>query len=530
MSVHRWKIESDSIAAVVVNPTWSGEIDHALENDAVFFRAKSGELKFQKEDYTTIKDAPDCELIEVYLEEKCDVTWNEKWRGTFTTYDCKFDENKCVARVTPKPKDDYGCIFENWEVEQVVGFGVAIDVRPIGGIYDSGQQCCLVCITPPPSGALCAVPDDWCFQANYFQDSVCPPDGNQLWMSCFHRIVGVGTPSTPPPYGTGWTYLSGNDWWRCPDPEETELPVFDQGRDFNAVIEYLVDQLGCGLTVRSHFFGINATHTAPPTNDAYDFSDTNFQALQLHQKSDIKRPFATDPAQTFVWKMNLKKLLEDFRVMLNVFWTIDGTDMIIEHVSYFAETVGLDLTTSNIPIEYGKQEASAPNIENYKWMDNAATFTETHRGWPISYGDCGDGKKDNQVNYFSNDIFYISTVENQEEIADAGFCLIATQVVDGENVIVANNACLGWEQLHENLHKHRRFFAEGNMNDTPNTAFLSTIKTRKLNEFTVKVCCDDTFSLLDSIDTLAGEASVQKATFNYFAGQNAVMVKIDANV
>lgn len=531
MSVHRWKIESDSISAVVVNPTWSGEIDKSLENDAVFFRAKSGELKFQKEDYTTIKDAPDCELIEVYLEQKCDASWVEQWRGTFTTYDCKFDENKCVARVTPKPKDGYVCLMDGWEIDRQIGYGSPVSVRPFGGTYHVGFCCsdCIPSASAPPSGPVCATPDDWCYMGSEYSPAPCP-DGEERWMSCFHRIIGVGTPTTPPPYGTGWTYISGNDWWRCPDGDEIAAPPFDQGRFFNERIEFLVDELGCGLTVRSHFFGINATHTAPPSNDAYDFATANLQALQIHQKSDIKRPFATNPARDFVWKMNLKKLLEDFRVKFNVFWMIDGTDMIIEHISYFSETIGLDMTTSNIAIEYGKQEASAPNIEYFKWMDAEATFTETHRGWPISYGDCGEGKKENRVNYFSNDIFYISTVENQEEIADAGFCLIATEEVDGENVIIGNNECLGWEQLHENLHKHRRFFLEGNMNDTPATTFLSTIKTRKLNEFTVKVCCDDDFSLLDSIDTLAGEASVQKASFNYFTGQNAVMVKIDANV
>jgi len=535
MSVHRWKIESDSIAAVVVTPTWSGEIDYSLENDAVFFRAKSGELKFQKEDYTAIHDAPDCELIEVYLEERCDATWVEQWRGTFTTYDCKFDENKCVARVTPKPKDDYVCTLTSWTDEYLVRAGSPIIARPIAGTYEAGVGCCSECVPfgdPIPTDPVCDVPDDYCFDKNTSEYEHDGPLCEYLVTSCFHRIVGqgTGTGATPPTYGTGWTYISGDDWWRCPDDVETEIPVFDQGRVFNDCLELLVSQYPCGLTVRSHFFGLNAIHDAAPSNDAYDFAIAKLQALQLHQKSDVKRPFATNPAQSFVWKMSLKKLLDDLRVIFNVYWKIDGTDLILEHFSYFAEAAGLDLTETNIAIEYGKQEASAPNVENFKWMDLEATFTETHKGWPISYGDCGDGKLDHRVNYFSNDIFYIYTVENQEEIADAGFCLVATEVIDGQNIIIENNDCLGWEQLHENLHKHRRFFLEGNMNDTPATTFLSSLKTRKLNAFTVKVCCDDVFDLTDSIDTLAGVASVQKATFNYFAGHNARMVKIDAIV
>jgi hypothetical protein len=530
MSVHRWKIESDSIPAAIVNPTWDGKVENTLENDAIFFRSKVGELKFQKSDYTTIKGAPDCEKLSVYLEEKCGETWSEVWRGTFTTYDVSFNENQCLAKVTPKPVDAYDCIYANWETDIVVAIGTVITVKPIGGVYDAGQQCCLECITPPAIGPLCAVPDGWCFQSNSFQDSVCPPDGNQLWMSCFHRIVGVGTPTNPPPYGTGWTYLSGNDWWRCPDGEETEVPVFDQGRWFNDVLEYMVGELACGLTVRSHFFALNNTHTGPPANDAYTFSDTYLQALQLHQKSDIKRPFSSDPAQSFTWKMNTKRLLEDLRRMFNVFFIVDGSDLIIEHCSYFASVSGIDLTQRNIELEYGKADAGAPNIEVFKWADRDATFTVEHKGFPISYGDCGAGKQEIQVNYFSNDVYYIATVENQEEVADAGFCLIATEVVDGENIVIDNNNPLGWMALHENLHKDRRYFMEGTMNDTPDTAFLTTLKTRRLKELSVKVCCDDGFNLTDTITTLAGDASVQKATYNYFQGTDSKMVKIDANI
>lgn len=536
MSVHRWKIQADSIPAAIVSPTWDGKVENTLENDAIFFRSKVGELKFQKADYTTIHGAPDCELISVYLEEKCGETWSEVWRGTFTTYDVSFNENQCLAKVAPKPVDAYDCIYANWDTDIVVAIGTVVTARPVGGTYEAGQQCCTECLdgesSLPPDAPVCAVPAGWCFQANYFQ-SYCSdevPFRDEFWMSCFHRFVGVGTPTTPPPYGTGWEYLSGNDWWTCPGTEETQAAPFDQGRWFNDVLEYMVGELACGLTVRSHFFGINATHTAPPSNAAYTFAQDNLQALQLHQKSDIKRPFASDPAQSFTWKMNLKRLSEDFRRMFNVFFIVDGADLIIEHCSYFASVSGLDLTQRNIELEYGKTDAGAPNIEIFRWADREATFSTEHQGYPISYGDCGTGKQDIQVNYFSNDIYYISTVENQEEIADAGFCLIATEPLGGESIVIDNNNPLGWVALHENLHKDRRYFLEGNMNDTPGATFLSTVKTRKLKEFSVNVCCDDAFNLTDTIETLVGDASIQRATYNYFQGSNSKSIKIDANI
>jgi hypothetical protein len=508
-------------------------VEHTLEENAVYLRSKvNGDFTFKNAEYTLIKDVPDCELIEIYLEELCGETWSEKWRGSFTTYDVRFNENKCLAIVSPKTFDEYECFLEEWETEIVVSAaGVATIVTPFAGTYDAGALCCEACYEVEPIGPSCAVPDYYCFDTNYITGSStdCPP-GENLWRSCFHRIVGIGTPTTEPPYGTGWEYISGNDWWRCPDEIDLTVPKFDQGRNWTDVLDHMALSGTCGLTVRSHFFGLNATHAAPPSNIAYTFATDNLQALQLHQKSDIKRPYATDPAQSFTWKMTWRKLLEDLRIMLNVYWKIDGTDLILEHISYFEATLGTDYSNTNIALEYGKQEGGAPNVERFFWVDVAATFTEPHLGYPISYGDCGQGKIDRNINYFSNDITYIATVSNPEEITDAGFCLIATEDVDGNTAILDNNNPLGWVALHENLHKHNRYFATGNMNDTPDTAFLSTIKTRNLTPFTALVCCGDNFDPSQNITTLAGVGQIQKATVNYFAGKEANKVTIEANI
>jgi len=535
MSVHRIKIESTSVPATVVYPSWSGEVEHTLENDSVFLRSKvNGDFTFKNAEYTIIKDVPDCELIEIYLEELCGETWSEKWRGSFTTYDVRFNENKCLAIVSPKPFDEYECFLEEWETDIVVSAaGVVVEVTPFAGTYEGGE-CCYQCSDTelPADEPVCLTPANWCFNSPTWlsgSSTTCDPGFNQF-TTCFHRIVGIGTPTTPPPYGTGWTYISGNDWWRCPDAGDLVTPKFDQGRDWKEVLEHMALSNTCGLTVRSHFFGLNATHDAPPDNIAYTFATDNLQDLQLHQKSDIKRPYATDPAQSFTWKMTWRKLLEDLRIMLNVYWKIDGTDLILEHISYFEATLGTDYSNTNIALEYGKQEGGAPNVERFFWVDVAATFTEPHLGYPISYGDCGEGKITRNLSYFSNDVSYIATVSNPEEITDAGFCLIATEVVDGDRVIIDNNNPLGWVALHENLHKHNRYFATGNMNDTPDTAFLSTIKTRKLTPFTALVCCGDEFDPSQNITTLAGVGQIQKATVNYFAGKEANKVTIEANI
>jgi hypothetical protein len=529
MAKTRWKIVSDSIPEVQVDPTWSGLVSHDRVNDGVYFRAKlDGEMVFHKADYQTVKDAPDCEEIEVFLEEYCDSAWVERFRGTFTTYDCAFDEDRCTASVTPKLKDDYICFLKEYTLDKTVAnAGPVVTADPFAGTYQGGQECCMDHVAPTPggpTGPVCAVPSGYCFDKNYFQDAV-DGLGNELWQSCFHRVVGVGTPTTPPPYASGWTYISGNDWWRCPGNDDLEFVPLDNGRWLNDILEHLASETLCSLTVRSHFFNLNATHDAPPDNTPYTFAEDNCHKLQVHQKSDVKRPDSTNPAQSFVWKMSFKKLLDDLENMFNVYWKIDGSDLILEHITYFEAAEWLDLSQKSIVKLYEKSENGAPNREEYKYVDKEATFTADFAAYPITYGACGEGTREVTLNYFSNDVVYIRTTDNQAEISDSGFCMVATQEVGAENAIILNNTPMGWSALHENLHKQRRFFPSGMMNDNPES-FTFLRKTRKLEPITVAHCCGDAFDPAGYITTTIGEATVERVTKNYFQDT----VKIEANL
>jgi len=535
MSKVRWQIESDSISAQTVSPVWDGAVEHSIFSQQIFFRARISEILFLGEDRATILSAPDCEEIQIWAEEKCGEDWNEIWRGTFTTYDLKLDENKCTARVVPEVLDGYTCVFKTWENEVVVIDGPKVKVKPFAGKYEAGAECCLDCVPTNPVGPLCAVPDGWCFQGNTSQEAACGDDPapgdpyDEVWMSCFHRVTGIGTPTDPPPFGSGWELLSGSTWWRCPGDTDLVLPVFDEGRWFNDCFEFLAGSQECPLTVKSHFFGINADHDAPPDNIAYDYAVAYLQEMQLHQKSDIKRPFDTNPAQSFVWKMTLRRLLDDLRTMFYVSWVIDGSDLIVEHRSYFESAPTLDVSKRNIRLEYGKQEGQAPNEEFFFWSDKDATVGPNHIAAPIRYGACGSGKEEYRVNYFTNDVLYLFTVQNSEEAADSGFSLISTEEIDGERVIIEGNRPLGFPLLHENLHLWGRFFENGTMNGDP-TVFESVKKTRSLEPFTVKICCDDEYTPQSGIITKIGDAQPERVTINYNAGANARNVKIEANL
>jgi hypothetical protein len=485
-------------------------------------------LTFSGADYTLVFEIPDCELITVVLEELCGEGWTEIFSGTFTTYDVKFDKDLCSASVTPEPVDDYACLFESWTTDRVVSnAGDVVQLHPFGGDYFSGNQCCtaLVPIGDYSDEPVCDVPAGWCFEKSV-QQNVIDGLGNEVWMSCFHRITAEGTALDPPPFSSGWTLLSGTTWWRCPgEAGDINYGVLDNGRLFNDIIEYLFDQMGCGFTVRSHFFGINDTHDAPPTNAAYDFAALYCQALQVHQKSDVKRPYATNESQSFVWRMSLKKLLEDLETMMQVFFIIDGTDVILEHSTYFEAIEWMDASETDMAIKYEKAENSAPRREHFFFVDKDADVSVEFKAQRISYGNCGVGGVERTLNYFTNDIQYINDIANDAEIADTNFCLVASVLVDGQYSVIQDNEPMGWPALHENLHLWRRYFIEGTMNAAP-TTFLGTLKTRELEPFSLPHCCDEVLTPTGYIVTSVGNADVQKVTKDYFADR----ITIEANI
>ena len=531
MSVHRIKIESLSTPATVVLPTWSGKTEAAREDDTVFFRDKlSGDFNFIGADYTLIKNVPDCERIDIYLEEYCGGTWAEAWRGSFTTYDVKFNESACNASVKPELADRYECFLKEDKVEIDFADVELVSVKGLVGEYVAGQECCTSIIDeddPTPTDPVCDVPAFYCFDKNYRHEPFFSPFSTIT--SCFHRITATGTATEPPPYGDGWEKIFDTTWWRCPVPGESFFGRMNRGRFFANVLDHMGVNGPCPLTVRSHFFNINATHAAPPDNIAYDYAAEHLSLMTIHQKSDVKRPDATNPAQDFVFKLSWDKLLEDMRSIFNVYWELnDDGDMILEHVSYFEAATGLDVTGRNIVLEYGKGEESAPNEERFQWFDQAGFSTE-HAGVPIKYGDCGNGIKTVAVNLFSNDIFYIKQIENQAEISDQGWCLVSNIEVDGTYYVKDYNYPLGWEMLHDNLHLHGRPFAEGEVNGLE-TTFLSVRPSRKLTSFNVNICCDDDFNPADNILTALGTVEVDKVTTNYFAGKDTRILTIDARI
>jgi len=513
----RIKISSSTVSETILtqeNIAWGFEFDRKTEADRLYHtHSPRGEIVLVKDNFDLINGVTDnCEEFAITVEKYCAGDWAEEWVGVFTKFDCKIDESRCRLTIKAKTDDKYRCVSKVWEndVNIYAGTGTQIQVREFYGTFEAGiQECheCRVFSTPTPvcsSSTACVERTD-VFPGGLLNDC---PSGQYYAVTYFHRITGTGTTLLPPPYGSGWTLLSGTTWWRCPDDESFKIGVLKYGRRFDAVLEKLVAQVDCGLTVRSHFFGINATHAAPPDNDAYDYAALYYQDMTIHQKSDVKRPDG-DQSYAFIWKMKLKEKLEDLQFLFNAFWWIDGDDLIIEHVSYRVSTAGIDRSAQVIPkeIEY---EVTTPKEETYVFVDEDCS--DFFKGVPIT-NNCGNDKKERRCSLFSTDLVFICDEANQDRINDDKWVLISNTVDSGSYFVNDQNKPLAWTNLHDKLHRHYRPGTAGTINGADVT-FLSTRPVKKAPSFVAPYCCGDDVDPAKYVTTQLGNGFVQEQTEN----------------
>ena len=516
MSRTRVKISSTSITEVEISPIWLGEFTRSIVRDRVYYEhGLKDDLTLTGDDFALINDLENpCEKVLVIVERLCGEDWNEYWRGSFTKFDTQRDFGgikvpQCLLTAKIKPENAYTCLQLEWDDE--INFHSAsavISVKSTAGTYEILGSCtfCTGTLDPDPCDDL-VVSGEACLEYQNIAADPLSAGGYRATFS-YHRVIGVGTPTEPPPYDTGWTHLSGNDWWKCPDDEKIQIGVLGNGRRFDDTLEYILAQTGCGLTLRSHFFGINATHAAPPDNLAYDYATENYQDITIHQKSDVKRPDSTNPSLSQVWKMKLKDVLDDLQ-NLQLFYKIDGTDLILEHISYFDSSAGADYTATpmKLALEY---DAETPKRELFKFCD--PDVSPLFAGFPITYN-CGNGDKERRMKLFNFDVPFIVDPLNQDKVSDDQFVLICNKIIEGEYIIIDKNYPLRWYNIHANLFMHYRPFISGTMNNEA-TTFLSTQKTQKQPEFEVGLCCDEDFDATKYITTRLGQGRIMNSVEN----------------
>jgi len=271
------------------------------------------------------------------------------------------------------------------------------------------------------------------------------------------------------------------------------------------LLEYIINDILPGTTLASDFL----TAAANPVT----LGQNRFDVLTIAQKSDIKYPGAAIPAS--VGMLSFNKIMHILRC-LNLRWDYDGTDIIVEHVSYFVPAPGgIDIRTQALAVasnKYKYLKEDMPKYERFNWMEADTEFS----GLPIEY----DSQCVNQDPYsnftelmfdVSTDIIYINNCmadpDLNDTISNDGFVLLCnnSNSVRVGHIPVINetrfNGDLSWYSLHEYFFRHDMSIIDGILNGIA-TTFYSAKKTKQ-QDVSVVLC--DTFDPNEEITTELGE-------------------------
>lgn len=533
MANYRVKIGSTDMGLVsaVVPVGWDSVLDYKPDADSVAYNVGvktdvtlncarlPSEWGGDKPDtFQTLVDASDgCEVFQFAVEVECAGEWAEVWDGEFSSKDWKVDLDKKTITVRPKRTSDADCIRSVWTDTQNP-FGLTpVTVKPYFAQYQvveeivPGWPWADPCDTPP------TVPQ-FCHEST--SETQSPGEAPGVLKTCVYSysryvLSGSCSGSTPlmPDTWNPWTILdddcpTGSTWYNCETLASTVVFRFDNGRMFKDVIEYLVNQTGCGLGVVSDFFDINPDATAP-ANDAYAAAEAKLHNLVLFQKSDVKRHSASDKSKEPAWDIRLRDVLVDLAAMFNIRWRADAGVFRLEHVSYFEAQAGNDYTTALYERRLDADKAEIVKTAKFRFRDERCT--DYFKGVPITTY-CGDGEKEMNVTLFSTDIGFMLRADAVEAIGDDGWALMSTYDDDGDLRLLDGNRALSWTEMHDDYHRHQMAGA-GEINGAEVTP-ESIKQTRKAPRFSVSHCCDDTFDPAEYQTTALGNGKVSAAEHN----------------
>lgn len=277
------------------------------------------------------------------------------------------------------------------------------------------------------------------------------------------------------------------------------------------VIEYIADQIIPGVTVESDILTTNYNYVTGVAN--------KYNLLTIAQKSDIKRPLATNPATIAMLSWNgLMEILK----MMNLFYTFDGTTIRIEHLSYWENEAGLDLRTQRLAEKSNKYsyiKEEMPKFERFSAMEAADDNFVTG---VIEYiNPCVNTDKKTNIREYANnvttDIEYIQDCMADPElvgnISDEGWVIFANYLLGGSYYVYFGagytgyslkfNVPLSWSVLLRTFFLHDRPFISGWVNNVE-VDFITSSRN-KLQNINAVVCYEDGYDPNDYITTELGE-------------------------
>ena len=227
--------------------------------------------------------------------------------------------------------------------------------------------------------------------------------------------------------------------------------------------QILVDIFSCtGKTLISNFLGIASDATAP-SNKYYEWANDFAQNIKIVQSYDILKADAEQDSFDGSGDIKVKDLLENLFTIYGLKLNIDGSNIRLEHLTYFTGK-GIDLTSTSYeikPIEINKELINSESWNFAKLIEDTDFYSAT-----IEYETNNIYNKPNDIKYpapiILTDLF---GGLNKPELVESGdfkkfYFLLST---DGANVIGLNNA-FSMLNLVTNLHDTNRPLKTGSIN------------------------------------------------------------------
>ena len=556
-------ITSDTLGAnILVTPQFTGEFEFKRADGKIYFTHEPG-AKFifdnSDGDYALLRQLTpiaECEKITMLIDRKCGSEWVRYWKGEFSYLDATDDEDQCTLTLEATATGSIACFELAIKDEKNIYLsGAEVEVHPpdydieygVRSLEDTDWATHADWIANPyPIFVDLYEPDDYCiglvltginlrrYEGEQDDELFTPPFDllQQIWMVRQTATVpcdgGLGGTPVPPSYLDGWTLkedwcdlLGTSTWVRCPgagtfpylqyftqNPTFPTLGIYYWGRMFNQMLEYLVGQLDCGLSLKSDFFNINAVGDAP-ANAAYQYAQQFLQNMTIHNKGDIKQKISSNPSTELAWKIKMADLLNDILVLFNVWAAIEDDTLILEHWTFYQDADTLDANDATMVNQLDYTEKTRTLQETFKFMDE--DVKPDFQGDPIKYT-CGEDEKEHRCKIITTDLYAIELSWLNENVTTKGYVLISTYNADGQLLISDSNYPLSFPMLHEHLHKDGRLFPKGEMNGEP-TQFTSWIPYKKQPAISLPFCCQ-TFNPYGGVETPLGVGRVDEAKEN----------------
>jgi len=350
-----------------------------------------------------------------------------------------------------------------------------------------------------------------------------------------------------------YNILNVDTWPAAGNVHDTFTGVVHQYlRRLNDVIQYILDEMDCGLTLNSDFF---ESATSPVTG-----FDNYYQYMVIGDKSDVVYAYRVagtgggfDPATEL--NISMKKLLNILTSMFDLRWYIDGSDFYIKHISEFTDSTGpYDLTTLQNPHtkreyalnknKYEYLDLDLPDREEFSYQDQydegvdheiGADYTKFYPYF-IQYTDISEDAPKERLNIKKYDLTdvtpdYHYIRNNSDAVGTHGIFIQNTYTADGMVCLISENNIFGllnWEYLIRIYHQYKRPYIYGIRGYIHkdslywnNETFHSKRRTKKQVEITFHACCDifDNYRIRENlIKTYLGDGEVYSIEYNLSNG------------